>query len=486
MEKIQKYKSGFTIALIITLLAKGQSIINPMPSTDAWSSMSSWSNVPYELILSQYRYAQILLHWSYDLLGLRTQLVAFASIGIALVMSVIAGIAFLRFIYPEGTIDWRLGVGAALFAIHPNFSEIFTFADVTLDVCISLFLCASALHLAAMGRKSTFIISFIFMFISLNIYQISINYATVAIIFRFIATPLSTGRFSLPIRPIISMAIALIIYLILIKMSEFILNSGSSDGRSQFLSLSDIPSRILLYIQSIEFAFSPFWVPKATSAIAMFASGIGFIAICSVCYNRAGWLTLIILPVALFGALIAVVGVAGLSANPWIVPRVLAASSLVISTIIYIALCISVPKFATHTISIATVISIVGYIALNNRVFSEHQKLVEWDKSLANRVLSRLESLPEFSHMETVTFIGYPERRPPLYTQIGDLQLSATVASWSKSAFFEQATGLKLSRNATQQEYDLAADRCKAMGVSYPEAGSVFISDKVGIVCLSF
>lgn len=480
---LRTFSLQFTFVFFIAFAAKGQSIINPVPSVDGWSSVSSWAQSPLGLIATQHRYGQYLLFLFLEPLGFRGYPVAYASVLLALVISCLAAIAAMQMIFPSGHRGWVLVLSSALFAIHPNFAEIFTFSNVTLDVSISLAMAVLGLSLSSYSGIIVKTVAVSLVFLAISIYQISVNIIAILVLLHIVGT-LIRGRDLISSLSVTSVAIAGIVSYSAVYFLSTAIFGVEVESRGQFSNFQELLLKGSLLSRSVILAFLPYWAPSLPSIASLTATAIAATILVVRISSKRGLHYGILAILVILAMVPATIGLVLLSARPWIVPRVLIGAGLVIAGITYIGMS-SAPQFLRRLTGFVGFIGCLGFVSINNIVFYEHQKIVSWDAALMNRVVTRFEQMTMFDSIETVAFYGSPANRPRVLTSIGNLQQSGTTATWSQAPLFEQATGRHLRRTATADEYKKVQDYCKKTGAVWPSRDSVVIFDVVGGVCFA-
>jgi hypothetical protein len=129
------------------------------------------------------------------------------------------------------------------------------------------------------------------------------------------------------------------------------------------------------------------------------------------------------------------------------------------------------------------VLLVSAFVLINNQIFADQLRLNNWDRSLANRVVARLEEKSEFQNIKYLHISGGQWRFPAgLKSTIGDLNISAMLPNYSKLHLITDASGYKFEP-ATTSRFEIGEGYCKGR-TPWPHTDSIAVIDDVGIVCL--
>jgi hypothetical protein len=135
-------------------------------------------------------------------------------------------------------------------------------------------------------------------------------------------------------------------------------------------------------------------------------------------------------------------------------------------------------------LSTALVFLVVSFVGISNRIIHDQALVNRWDMNQANRIVARLEELPDFRALRTIVIVGGFQNRPLAISSLwGDLNISAFGAEWAKLGLIEQTTGLNFS-NPTDSDREAAKNYCQNSDV-WPAQTSSVIIEHMGIVCLT-
>jgi hypothetical protein len=475
---------SFLVVLAITIAAIGQSFLIAVPSLDTWFRLASWNGTDqlFTQLLSQDRFGQAVLFRFLDLFDYQSITVAFSALMLATLFLVANAFLLMEFIEPGRKPAFALIAASVLFCIQPNSAEIFTFADVTLAVQISYFLGFVALILSIRSDVLSTISAIILLLMSLSLYQLSANYVACAICLRFAYRAATGTELKSTFRATTVLITGMVIYLVAAKLVVAVSGIGSV-GRAELVGLWDAAHVLTKIREALLLAFFPFWISKVTSSSALILTLVGLAILALSALRNSTFSRSILVLASLVGALASVAGVAVLSKEPWLVARVLSAASVFIGGSVLIGLLLAKSTSIRICLLLGTVVTSIGYMAADNRIFFDQRRLFNWDSALANRILARLEMLPEFEQgIQTITYVGARQHSAGPPTQAGDMNHSAAVPVYSQAPMFEQATGVRLNRLPTMAETDLAKTLCAA-SAKWPDQASVRIVNRVAVVC---
>jgi len=140
-------------------------------------------------------------------------------------------------------------------------------------------------------------------------------------------------------------------------------------------------------------------------------------------------------------------------------------------------------RFLKSTIFLFRIIVLVGFIFLSNQILADQQRINQWDRMMANRIISRLEMHPNFSNVKYVHINGgswgFPAK---LRTIQGDVNVSAFFPSWSKVPLLSEVSGYRFEE-AIGPKAVVGKTYCEARQ-PWPHAESITVDDDMAIICL--
>lgn len=469
----------------IAFAALGQAFLAAVPMLDSWQMLASWEDAPERLtwhFIHYGRFGQAAMFRLFHLLGYDTVAVAFSAQIISIALLVATSFLLMEAIVAGPKPAIAMAAACTLFVIQPNSAEIFTFPDVTLGVQLAFFLGAAGLLLSFRKTPPATAAAAFLIFTSLSLYQLSANYVAAAICLRFAYRAATGDELKSTVRAAIVFAVTMAIFLIAMKVTQGLADVPPT-GRGVMIGLSDLPAFAENVAIAIQKAFLPYWINPATLYAAVAVAFFGAFALLAHGMRHAGVGRTCLAALAIAGAILCVAGVTAMAKQPWFVARVLSTTSVVLGGLALMGYCTTRSQWLRGILLVLVSVASLGYIATDNRIFFDMRRLYQWDVALTNRILARLETLPEFKEgLATIVYVGARPHSAPLPMAVNDMNTSALVASWSQAASFEQSTGYRLQRAPLAREVDLAAATC-ATSPRWPDQASVQIVDQVAIVC---
>ena len=386
---------------------------------------------------------------------------------------------------------------------HPYLAEMLTFRMVLPGYCVALIFSIVALEMVtkspATWRTRTF--SLLATFAMLLTYQAFLNYFAVAIIFAFIygqvlhnknGQSLATNNVyrERAITLAIISAISAIAFVSIIWLTK-VLGLTEVTGRANFIAFDMIPERIEQISSSLVSIYwsaepvFPGWLKKLVALMLVISVIIifrhllmekGKKSLSNMFFTFLAFLLLI--PVSL--------GVIVAFKDWWPVPRVIAHVAIIIGLVFLVAdSCIqdSGNRFLKSTIFISRIVVLVGFVFLSNQILADQQRINQWDKMKANRIISRLEMHPNFNNVRFVYINqgswGFPAK---LRTIQGDMNLSAFFPDYSRVPLLSEVSGYKFEK-ATGSKATVGETYCEG-SQPWPHADSITIDNDLAIICL--
>lgn len=502
IDRLREHRKALVTAAVWTLglllIAKGQALWDYSYSIDAYTNVGLRWN-PAAAIqgsLSQGRAVSAGMIWLLGNLGLASPSAAFPQMVLTFLLSIPCVVALSVIIAGRA---WKsvIIVIAVFVNLHPYTAEIFTFRDA---VFYAIFANALALGGVAlfMSRPSwgaaiaaAFMIS-----IGVGAYQLALNYIAVALLmgtaFRLACTEPDRSlvdRLRLPVAAGLVVTASMPLYF-LINMAGvefaglFYGEISNYDSRSGFVSMSDISVRAPILFNEYLNMFSPIdpltsdWVEK----LALIGGGLTVAAALWFMLSRGKVASSALFLVALFGASVCVIGVAGVAGLLWLVPRVLSAISVLWAGIGAIAIVLAAGTPARYlVVSWVTVLGI-AYVGATNAIFFDQARINRWDRDVVSRMVDRLEESEGFSEVRRVAVIGvgHPYAQP-VPMQWADMNLPALNVGWTRTPAINEITGYNF-QSATNEEVQVAINACVEKP-HWPLPGSVTIDGEFAYVC---
>jgi hypothetical protein len=120
---------------------------------------------------------------------------------------------------------------------------------------------------------------------------------------------------------------------------------------------------------------------------------------------------------------------------------------------------------------------------ISNQILADQQNINELDKMKANRIISRLENLPNFGNVKFLHIAGgswsYPTQ---IRTTQGDLNISAFYPDYSKVSLLTTVSGYTFE-TATGPKAVFGKQYCNSKQ-PWPDTESITIDDDLAVICL--
>ena len=496
----QSYYSLFAIIFVVSAIAKGGVVFKGF-AVDDYGFSFALNSGELGVFVGQGRYISAGIVWAINSIGVNISDTYLAFGILALVLQSAFVVSILRFVgadkYPSAAL-----IGA-LVVTHPYFAEILTFRMALPFYCASLVFSIISLELIAKDPTSwrMRILAFCSTLAMLFTYQSFLNYFAVLIIFSLILARLVDPSISKEkyvgnhnqrgfVLMMISL-VAMLTFLVTSKLLRFVgLTSGA--GRANFIDAAKIPERMLQMKNSL---IDIYWtaqpiMPHWIKVLILVLGLVSFVFIIitvkenSRSNNVVGNITvvflllLLLIPVSL--------GVIIPFGDWWPVPRVIAHVSLIIALLFMVGdLCYA--RANTGALGGATVLAriliVSAFVLIGNQIFSDQLRINQWDRNMANRIVTRLEMSPGFENMRYLHISGGHWGFPAgLRTVMGDMNISAFLPDYSKFNLIADGSGYKFDR-ATGVKSEQGEAYCMGKP-SWPHVESIALFDNLGVVCL--
>jgi hypothetical protein len=141
-------------------------------------------------------------------------------------------------------------------------------------------------------------------------------------------------------------------------------------------------------------------------------------------------------------------------------------------------------RLGRRVITIFLTVVLVSFLGLNDRIFADQHRVNMRDLAKANRIVARIEALPDHAGIRNVVVFGGSWRYDqPIRTMEGDLNISAFSPDWSRLSVLNEISG---------NDFHEPAPPLKAKAMAYcqtaqkwPEPGSVISIETTAVVCLA-
>ncbi|MBB3018713.1 hypothetical protein FHR70_001767 [Microvirga lupini] len=467
------------------LLAKGQAFIHPLYSVDAWNEATLWDEgaTHYGHFLSQYRFglaALLALFRQFEYSGVQ---VAFSSVLLACGLSAVASLFAYLTIDPTGRRIPYL-IFAVIFCLHPFTTEIFTFVDVTLFVCLALAIgLLGTLLVVRAHNVNVWMVGVALIVAALSIYQVTLHYILITLLLSIVASLVRGESIAPVVRALVITLFSTALCFAIAKGINAVLHIPT-EVRGSLISLAKLPSRISVVWDALTLAFWPpqRLIPPVATWVSIGALSLAVLTILYAIARNRGIAMAALSSAAIIGAVLWIAGLSIIGSVVWLVPRVLSAVAVLLGGLLalgWMAGSVAVRRILT----VCSIVLAFAYIASDNRILFDQWRVNQWDSRQALRIFGRFEELPEFSKLQTIILLGGRYgHTAPLPSAYKDLNLSSLAPGLAYSATFQQAIGYDL-RHPTASETAAGNNYCKS-APKWPAPQSVTIIGAVGIVCL--
>lgn len=391
---------------------------------------------------------------------------------------------------------WKIsGFGPTLLvlgfvALHPYQVEMFTFRTATVVAAIPLILGMAAILVCSRSKTNWFAALLLLTF-AISIYQVVLSYLALLLVFSA-AFAFTDSRDTLRGRmrtlgaQAALMAAAVAAYFAWTLLVSRVSGVALGD-RTSLVGFDGIGPRLVDFaaaVRRLVFLSEPV-LPLATKLILMAAFAFGFAACAWDAFHRkrqpSRRYLLAMLAAGAAGAPLCL-GIGLVLCEFSLSPRAIAQTSLYVAGLFALLYLASSPP-VRRVLTAATALAFFSFIGLNEQVLTDQLRLNERDRAEANRIVMRLELLPEFRQIRTVVLAGgspfYPAH---IRSAQADMNVSARFADWSKVGLLNEATGYAFQEPA-------AADKSQAWEMCrtrerWPAGGSVGMVGDVAVVCL--
>ena len=480
--------------LAITLIAKLGAFL-PGYAVDDYSLAAGDSRVPFEALLAQGRFGQAVLLEILARIGLLPHYTRFFFVALAMLVTAICATLVVRL--------WRVDsprvavAGAALIAIHPFTTEIFTFRTA-LGIHAIAFLLLIPLLVPRQWTWRALSAATLAFALVLSIYQIVLQYLLMVVIVGLaieIASEMRRepgSRFRLPFRDrflalagisLAGTALYLVINAALLRFYHV-----TMIRRGRLLEPGAVVTRLHDVWTTLRYRYlEPNPMTGATMRtllLALLAAAVlGLVLkwrrqpLARTLPRLAAVFTLLILGALWTITLPAIVEFF------WPVPRSMAHVAILWGGVLVIA-CSAWGVRMQRALGVLAALILLGFIGTDNRILADQQRLNLRDLALANRLVARLEATPGFTPAAEVAIVGLQYAYPlPLATSDLDMNSSAFGANWSNLAILREVSGYNLQDPGATRTA-AAADRCRAVA-PWPASSAVTVENGLVIICFN-
>ncbi len=385
-------------------------------------------------------------------------------------------------------------VAVCLMVLYPYQSELFTFRLMTLFLAIPLAAAFLALLLCVRSRW-WWIASCGLLICSLFVYQVVLNYVLMALLFSVVFHVADAAGEDARFKHALGARLALVIAGVAVfgAIAALIVKVSGipPKGRATLIGMADVAHRIRIMAGQIGTIFlrTEPMMPLATKLVLILAVLAAIAA--TIVFKESGRERLqpgagrAALSVGLIAALGVplCVGVILLFQDWWPVPRVLVQTGMFWGAVF--ALTYRFANTAGRRILVACfAVAVFSFLGISNHIFSDQQRVNLRDLAAANRIVARLESLPDFAKISGVAVIGGKWGfASPVETAQGDANVSAFSKPWSKTPLLNEVSGYNFE--SAPPDVDARAKAyCKTVP-KWPAPQSIGRVDSFAVVCLA-
>lgn len=499
LELSPSYIRLLSVIFVVAVLSKGSVIFRGF-AIDDYVFTSEVDSTTLNFVISQGRYIAAAVMWIFNSLSINMNDMYF-SFGIAtLLLYSVFIVSILRFVGMKNSP--AAGLVGGIMVAHPYLTEIFTFRILLPYYSVALIFSIAALEIIIKSPTDwrTRVLALLATLAMLLTYQVFLNYFAVIIIFAFVFGQILHNNQLLATNNIyreraiiltVISAISAITFVIIMRLAK-VMGLANMAGRTSFIAFDEIPERteqILSALVKIYWSAEPVfsgWL-KILIALLLIVSVVIILWCLLTDKNKKNSISNLFITVFAFLLLIPVsLGIIVALKDWWPVPRVISHVAVIIGLTFLLAdSCIQKLniQFLKSTIFLFRIMVLVGFVLLSNQILADQQRVNQWDKMMANRIISRLEMQPNFNNVQFVHISGgtwgYPAK---LRTIQGDMNISALYVPYAKAALLSEVSGYDL-KWAKGAKVTVGETYC-ATKKPWPHTESVTIDNDLAIVCL--
>jgi Glucosyl transferase GtrII len=485
-----EYRVALT-ALMLALIARWQALL-PGYSTDDFPIMVDEHDWTFGQFAAMGRTIYYELHSALLSLGAAPPYSPTLGVVLGTLALVAIGILACRLwkiqnLYVESTI------AVCFIVLHPYQSETFTYRISPLFLAIPLVLCFVAL-VECHRSTARWLWSVGAMIVAFSIYQVAVNYAIMALLFGVVFYFCRAGNaesepgFWNTLRSQLMMLVAAAAGYLVLTFTIGAISGYPVGSRGDFIGPADVLPRIgqtLTQLKKMFFLDEPI-LPIATKYILIAAMIAGLAGAFQSVSSRIGGPGVSRFAGALgLGLLLGIplsIGMQLVLHEWWPQPRIIAQTGMLWGGIFALAYQFS-PRVGRRVLLAAVSVILISFLGINDRIFADQHRLNMRDLAKANRIMARIESLPDHAQIRNVVVLGGSWRYDqPIHTAQGDMNISAFAPEWSRLAILNEISG---------NDFHEPAPDIKAKAVAYcrtaqkwPEAASVISIGAAAVVCL--
>lgn len=438
------------VVAVITLLARLPFLIQPGFSIDSYLAVLGSPNAGN--FLQQGRFGQYLLLVGTESLGVDTRTLGTLLQGPGLACFA-AAVPLLFMTFGTHTPVPRMGVVLAslIITLHPFSAEMLTFPEASFAAHLSTALGILSVYLVA-RHPGRWWLSAVLLVVALSLYQMLLNYVGLMLLFGAVQLLLredAAGRSIIdrlrPMRvPVLMVVAGVAVYLLIGKL--VVAGAGIAvKGRSQLLALDALSLRMDEMGRLSAWLWkSPLIVSEAPAAgillwscsLLGWAAFMGWLLVRHSRASAVGLLITALIPLA-------AIGIVGVTAAWWPVPRVLGGIVVAWAMGVYWLLVLSPPRWRwVPAIPVALVL--LGTAGVGHRIYNDQIKLNRIDRHLAGEIFRSLNTLPGYKNGTQVAIVNRNMQwaHPlPLSTSYMDMNMTAFAFNGTQKGVLQMTVG---------------------------------------------
>ncbi|MDF3842311.1 glucosyltransferase domain-containing protein [Pseudomonas citronellolis] len=489
----------FALIFFFSIIAKGAAAFRGV-SIDDYPFSLGVSDKQLELFLTQGRFLGWLTAYVIDAIGVNLNDTYFASALLVIALQAALVVSVMRFVGYSSLIS--AGIIGGLISLYPYSAELLTFKVILPIYALALVFTIIAIESAREGSKGfgVKVVAMLSIAAALMTYQASLNYLLVAaygcllmsVIFKRKDTESELEYHAMRSRGwwlLLFSFLGAALFLATLSLVKHLGLVGDVTARAKFIGINQLSKRVEEVSSALYIIFlksepifpiglkAVFMIITLTAILLVLANLLrGFRNYWNLVF---GLFLLSLIPLLSIGIIIPF-------NDWWPVPRVLAHVSLLFG-LLFLAAEKTISQGACNLIGrffmVGGSLILLGFVFINNQVFADQQKIAQWDRFKVNRIVGRLEGMPDFKDIERLYVNGGGWGYPiGLRTLQGDMNISAFSAEWSKVPLVLESTGYNFGRPSAT-DIKIGTELC-AERSPWPDKDSVFVRGELAVVCL--
>lgn len=489
LEKWNLYNFTFPLVLttILAFIARGVFVGPLSNSVDDINLISYLGNIDVSLPLSQGRWGNALI----------LQFLSFFNIdpsGGSVLFSIIYAfqIAFsIQLLIRSLNIrlnKWFETIILTIAVLHPYFCEIFTFKVATMNVSLSFYFPALCIGYLLLGKKELLgkLVGVVLVVWSLANYQVGLNFILIFIPFQFFLHWQESESFKESFRKIgIQVSLffsAILVYFVSNGLLLKFLNV-EAESRVKLLMSDKVGDR---FDQVVQLNSQMFFEDEAISSsfakwilLILLVVLLVYFTLKIIKKKKQSVTHLIVLIVIMIISALSILGPSTILDVWWPVPRIL--SGIGFFWALTLLLLIKESK-QSRLLYLPLVLILISFLYNNNRILSDQRRINFIDYNKANRVVSRIEQIPDFQNKRLFISQGHWAYSHGVQTVYMDMNMSAFYPAYSRIELLEFVSGYDFVPATLEETNEIIQTYPDIK--SYPDTSSIFEYNGVIVVNL--